>query len=87
MKNKISILVFSVILMLSISACNITSLYEKTQEIRVKATKYDVEKYSPEEYNTAETEYLKAETWVLDENRDKSQQKEMETALRSTNKL
>ncbi len=57
--------------MLSIYGCGdaLTAAYEKTQEIRGRATKYDVSKYSQDEFDLAESEFLKAEAWVLEENK------------------
>lgn len=70
--KKVFSLLLLVVFMLSMFGCGdaLTSAYEKTQEMRIKATKYDVSKYSQEEFDLAESEFLKAEAWVLEENKD-----------------
>ncbi len=71
--KKVFSLLLLVVLMLSMFGCGdaLTSAYEKTQEARDLATKYDVSKYSQDEFDLAESEFTKAEAWVLQENKSK----------------
>ncbi len=75
MMKKVFSLLLLVVIMLSIFGCGdaLTAAYEKTQEMRATATKYDISKYSQEEFDLAESEFLKAETWVLEENKSEKE--------------
>ncbi len=71
MMKKLFSLLLLVVSMLFMFGCGnaLTSAYEKTQELRETATKYEVSKYSQEEFDLAESEFLKAEAWVLEDNK------------------
>ena len=85
MIKKLANLLGLIILALSISACGITALYEKTQETRATATKYDVSKYAKTEFDLAESEFLKAETWVLEENKEEEKNAKVALETAQTN--